>query len=49
MLDDLGFAPSVQAPEGKKVTVLIGPFTGDSLLSAESKLNDNGFDHFRVR
>ncbi|AZI43347.1 SPOR domain-containing protein [Deinococcus psychrotolerans] len=49
LLDDLGYNPSVQAPEGKKVTVLIGPFSGEAVLRAESKLNDNGFDHFRVR
>ncbi|UWX64002.1 SPOR domain-containing protein [Deinococcus rubellus] len=49
MLSDLGYSPSVQAPDGKKVTVLIGPFSGDAVLRAESKLNDNGFDHFRVR
>ena len=49
MLGDLGFSPTVQAPEGKKVTVLIGPFTGPALTSAESKLSDNGLDHFRVR
>jgi cell division septation protein DedD len=49
LLSDLGYNPSVQAPEGKKVTVLIGPFSGDAVLRAESKLNDNGFDHFRVR
>ncbi|WP_293911805.1 SPOR domain-containing protein [Deinococcus sp.] len=49
LLSDLGYNPSVQAPEGKKVTVLIGPFSGDAVLRAETKLNDNGFDHFRVR
>lgn len=49
LLGDLGYSPSVQAPEGKKVTVLIGPFSGDAVLRAESKLSDNGFDHFRVR
>ncbi|WP_420596009.1 SPOR domain-containing protein [Deinococcus sp.] len=48
-LSELGFAPSVQAPDGKKVTVLIGPFSGDAVARAESKLNDNGLDHFRVR
>ena len=49
LLSDLGYNPSVQAPEGKKVTVLIGPFSGEAVLRAETKLNDNGFDHFRVR
>ncbi|AWN24050.1 hypothetical protein DKM44_13060 [Deinococcus irradiatisoli] len=49
MLSDLGYSPSVQAPEGQKVRVLIGPFSGDAVVQAENKLNDNGFDHFRVR
>lgn len=48
-LKDLGYEPSVQAPEGKKVTVLIGPFRGDALLRTETRLDNNGFDHFRVR
>lgn len=49
MLSDIGYDSSIQAPEGKKMSVLIGPFSGDAVLRAESKLNDNGFDHFRVR
>ncbi len=49
MLSDLGYSPSVQAPEGQKVRVLIGPFAGNAVVQAENKLNDNGFDHFRVR
>ena len=49
MLSDLGYSPTVQAPEGKKVTVLVGPFTGPAVVAAESKLSDNGMDHFRVR
>lgn len=48
-LKDLGYDPSVQAPEGKKVTVLIGPFRGDALLRTERRLDSNGIDHFRVR
>ncbi|WP_034384847.1 SPOR domain-containing protein [Deinococcus sp. YIM 77859] len=49
MLREQGYTPTVNAPEGKKVTVLIGPFSGDALLKAEENLDANGFDHFRVR
>ncbi|GAA5513452.1 hypothetical protein Dcar01_02187 [Deinococcus carri] len=48
-LREQGYAPTVNAPEGRKVTVLIGPFNGAALTSAEEKLDANGFDHFRVR
>ncbi|GAA5532971.1 SPOR domain-containing protein [Deinococcus aluminii] len=48
-LREQGYAPTVNAPEGRKVTVLIGPFSGAALTSAEEKLDANGFDHFRVR
>lgn len=43
------FAPSVNAPEGRKVTVLVGPFSGPALADAESKLSAAGHDSFRVR
>ncbi|MVN88965.1 hypothetical protein GO986_19675 [Deinococcus sp. HMF7620] len=48
-LRDLGYAPTVSAPEGRKVTVLVGPYTGDALGRTEGRLNDNGLDSFRVR
>lgn len=48
-LREQGYAPTVNAPEGRKVTVLIGPFSGDVLTTTEAKLDANGFDHFRVR
>lgn len=48
-LREQGYAPTVNAPEGSKVTVLIGPFSGEALTTAESDLDANGFDHFRVR
>lgn len=50
-LREQGYAPTVNAPEteGRKVTVLIGPFSGKALTDAEAKLDANGFDHFRVR
>ncbi|ACO46346.1 SPOR domain-containing protein [Deinococcus deserti] len=44
-----GFTPSVNAPEGRKVTVLVGPFSGTALTDAESKLSAAGHDSFRVR
>lgn len=49
MLRDLGFSPTVNAPEGRKVTVLVGPYSGEALLEAERKLDANGHDHFRIR
>ncbi|WP_104990042.1 SPOR domain-containing protein [Deinococcus sp. NW-56] len=49
MLRDLGFSPTVNAPENRKVTVLVGPYSGDALLEAERKLDANGHDHFRIR
>lgn len=49
LLRDQGYAPTVNAPEGKKVTVLIGPFSGEALIRAEENLDANGFDHFRVQ
>ncbi|EYB67457.1 hypothetical protein DEIPH_ctg040orf0019 [Deinococcus phoenicis] len=48
-LREQGYAPTVNAPEGRKVSVLIGPFSGAAVTSAEEKLDANGFDHFRVR
>ena len=44
-----GFVPSVNAPAGGKVTVLVGPFTGDALLQAEGQLDRAGLEHFRLR
>ncbi|MDL2345275.1 SPOR domain-containing protein, partial [Deinococcus sp. MIMF12] len=49
MLRDLGFSPTVNAPENRKVTVLVGPYSGDALLEAERKLDAGGHDHFRIR
>ena len=46
---DLGLEPSVNAPAGKLVTVLVGPFQGQALAAAEAKLQANGIDSFRVR
>ncbi|GHF28247.1 cell division septation protein DedD [Deinococcus metalli] len=48
-LRDLGYAPTVNAPEGKKVTVLVGPYTGDAVTRTEQRLSGSGIDHFRVR
>ncbi|GHF67621.1 SPOR domain-containing protein [Deinococcus ficus] len=48
-LRDLGYDPNVNAPEGRKVTVSVGPYTGDALTRTESRLTENGLDHFRVR
>ena len=44
-----GFTPSVNAPETGKVTVLLGPLSGDALLAAEGRLDAAGLDHFRLR
>lgn len=49
LLRDQGYAPTVNAPDDGKVTVLIGPFSGEAVTEAEEKLDANGFDHFRVR
>lgn len=49
LLRDQGYAPTVNAPEGGKVTVLIGPFSGEAVTDTEAKLDAGGFDHFRVR
>ncbi|WP_026332409.1 SPOR domain-containing protein [Deinococcus apachensis] len=49
LLRDQGYAPTVNAPEGGKVTVLIGPFSGEAVTDTEAKLDASGFDHFRVR
>ena len=46
---DLGLEPSVNAPAGKLVTVLVGPFQGQALAAAEAKLQASGIDSFRVR
>jgi hypothetical protein len=48
-LRDLGYVPTVNAPEGRKVTVAVGPYTGDALTRTEKRLDDNNLDHFRVR
>ncbi|WP_418514413.1 SPOR domain-containing protein [Deinococcus sp. RM] len=48
-LRDLGYNPTVNAPSGKKVTVLVGPYTGDPLTRTETRLQENGLDSFRVR
>ena len=48
-LRDLGYNPTVNAPTGKKVTVLVGPYTGDPLTRTETRLRENGLDSFRVR
>ena len=48
-LRDLGYDPNVNAPEGRKVTVSVGPYTGDALTRTEARLDENGLDHFRVR
>jgi cell division septation protein DedD len=45
----LGLEPSVNAPAGKLVTVVVGPFQGRALVSAEAKLQAGGLDSFRVR
>lgn len=46
---DLGLEPSVNAPAGKLVTVLVGPFQGQALAAAEAKLQASGISSFRVR
>lgn len=48
-LRDLGYNPTVNAPNGRKVTVLVGPYTGDPLTRTETRLRENGLDSFRVR
>lgn len=48
-LRDIDFAPTVNNPPDKKTTVLVGPYSGDALLRAESRLDKAGLDHFRVR
>lgn len=48
-LRELGYNPTVNAPEGRKVTVMVGPFSGDALGRTEARLTANGLDHFRVR
>lgn len=48
-LRDLGYNPTVNAPAGKKVTVLVGPYTGDPLTRTEARLGQNGLQSFRVR
>lgn len=48
-LHDNGFNPTVNSPEGKLTTVLVGPYSGDALLRAEARLDNAGLDHFRVR
>ncbi|GHG20118.1 hypothetical protein CBQ26_13075 [Deinococcus indicus] len=49
-LRDLGYNPTVNAPEGRKVTVLVGPYENpDALTRTETRLATNGLDSFRVR
>lgn len=48
-LRDLGYEPSIIAPPGRKVRVLVGPYTGDALVRTENRLSQNGIEHFRVR
>lgn len=48
-LREQGFSPLVNAPEEGKVTVFLGPFTGDDLLAMERQLSDAGLDYFRFR
>lgn len=48
-LHDNGFNPTVNSPEGKLTTVLVGPYSGDALLRAEARLDNAGLEHFRVR
>ncbi|WP_407570687.1 SPOR domain-containing protein [Deinococcus altitudinis] len=45
----LGLEPSVNAPAGKLVTVVVGPYQGQALTDAEAKLQSGGIDSFRVR
>ncbi|MFC4425766.1 SPOR domain-containing protein [Deinococcus navajonensis] len=44
-----GFSPSVNAPEGRKVTVLVGPFSGDAIGEAQARLSAGGHESFQVR
>lgn len=44
-----GFTPSVNAPESGKVTVLLGPLSGEALVATEGRLDAAGLDHFRLR
>lgn len=48
-LRDTGFAPVVNAPEGSKVTVVVGPYGGQDLAQAESRLDAAGIAFFRFR
>lgn len=48
-LKDAGFAPTVNNPPDRKTTVMVGPYSGDALLRAETRLDNAGLDHFRVR
>lgn len=49
ILKDNGFAPTVNNPPDRKTTVMVGPYSGDALLRAETRLDNAGLDHFRVR
>jgi len=44
-----GYTPTVNAPPGRKAKVLVGPFSGDALITAEENLHSLGLEHFRVR
>ena len=49
ILHDNGFNPTVNSPEDRKTTVMVGPYSGDALLRAEARLDNAGLEHFRVR
>ncbi len=44
-----GFSPTVNAPPGQQVRVLVGPFGPGEIGNAEGKLSGMGLEHFRVR
>ena len=48
-LKEAGFAPTVNNPPDRKTTVMVGPYSGDALLRAETRLDNAGLEHFRVR
>ena len=48
-LRGLGFEPTVNAPSGKLVTVLVGPYRGGALSRAQDRLKAGGLDFFQVK
>lgn len=51
-LRGLGYVPTVNAPEGRKITIYVGPYkdeTNGALGRTEARLDKNGIDHFQVR